>query len=104
MRVENTQSEFNVSDQDLNLGRDQLLTPNEAAIKLKVTPEQIRSLIRKGQLSAVNVGTGSKRPLYRITRQALNDFLSRRWHPSLTTQRRKFKQLAPAPDFFPGLK
>ena len=104
MRVDNTQSEFNRSDQDSNLGQDQLLTPNEAATKLKVTPEQIRSLIRKGQLFAVNVGTGTKRPLYRITQQALNDFLSRRWQPSLVTQRKKFKRLAPAPDFFPGLK
>ena len=104
MLVDNTQSEFNRSDQDLNLGQDQLLTPNEAAVKLKVTPEQIRSLIRKGQLSAVNVGTGMKRPLYRVTQQALKDFLSHRYHPGLATQRKKFRQLAPAPDFFPHLK
>ncbi len=104
MRVENTHSEFNRSDQNLNLEQDQLLTPNEAATKLKVTPEQIRCLIRKGQLSAVNVSTGPKRPLYRITQKALTDFLSRRWQPGLVTQRKKFKRLAPAPDFFPGLK
>ena len=104
MRVDNTQSEFNRSDQDPNLGQDQLLTPNEAATKLKVTPEQIRSLIRKGQLSAVHVGTGTKRPLYLITQQALNYFLNHRWQPGLATQRKKFKRLAPAPDFFPGLK
>jgi excisionase family DNA binding protein len=84
--------------------QSQLLTPNEAASKLKVTSEQVRSLIRKGLLSAVNVGTGKKRPLYRITQQALNDFLLRRWHPSSSIQRKKFKRLAPAPDFFPGLK
>lgn len=104
MRVENKQSEFDRSDQNLNLGQDQLLTPNEAATKLKVTPEQIRSLIRKGQLFAVNVGTGMKRPLYRITQQALNDFLSHRWQPGLATQRKRFKRLALAPDYFPGLK
>lgn len=104
MHLENTQSEFNRSDQDLNLGQDQLLTPNEAATKLKVTPEQIRGLIRKGQLSAVNVGTGTKRPLYRITQQALNDFLCRRQQPRLTKQSKKFKQDAPVPDFFPHLK
>ena len=103
MQLENKQSEFNRSNQDIDLGQEQLFTPNEAATKLKVTPEQIRSLIRKGQLSAVNVGTGTKRPLYRITQQALNDFLSRRWQPSLATQRKKFKRLAPAPDFFPHL-
>ena len=104
MQLENTQSEFNRSDEGHNIRQGQLLTPNEAAIKLKVTPEQIRSLIRKGQLSAVNIGAGTKRPLYRITQQALNNFLLCRWHPSLATQRRKFKRLAPAPDFFPGLE
>ena len=104
MRLENTQSELNRNDQDPNLGQEQLLTPNEAATKLKVTPEQIRSLIRKDQLSAVNVGTGPKRPLYRITQQALNDFLHRRWQPGPARQNKKFKRLAPVRDFFPGLK
>lgn len=104
MRLENTQSEFNRNDQNPNLGQDQILTPNEAAVKLKVTPEQIRSLIRQGQLSAVNVGTGSKRPLYRITQQALDDFLNHRYQPTLTIHKKKFKLLAPVRDFFPGLK
>jgi len=83
---------------------EHLLTPNQAAIYLKVTAEQIRSLIRKGQLSAVNVGTGTKRPLYRITRQALNDFLCQRQQPRLTKQGKKFRQDPPVPDFFPHLK
>lgn len=104
MRLENTQSELNRNDQDPNLGQDQLLTPNEAAVKLKVTPEQIRSLIRKGQLSAVNVGTGSKRPLYRITQQALDGFLNHRYQPTLIIHNKKFKRLAPVQDLFPGLK
>jgi excisionase family DNA binding protein len=104
MQLENKQSEFNRSNQDPNLGQDQLLTPNEAATKLKVTPEQIRSLIRKGQLSAVNVGTGTKRPLYRITQQALDDFLNHRYQPTRTIHKKKFKLLVPAPDFFPDLK
>lgn len=46
---------------------DELLTPEEAARRLKVTAEQVRSLIRRGELAAINVGTGPKRPLYRIT-------------------------------------
>jgi excisionase family DNA binding protein len=83
---------------------EQILTPDEAAIKLKVTAEQVRSLIRQGQISAFNVGTGKKRPLYRITQRALNDFLNRRWQPSPARQNKKFKRLAPAPDFFPHLK
>jgi len=81
-----------------------LLTPNQAAAYLSVTAEQIRCLIRKGQLSAVNVGAGTKRPLYRITQQALNDFLCRRQQPHSTKQGKKFKQADPVPDFFPHLK
>ena len=84
--------------------REHLLTPNQAATYLNVTPEQIRSLIRQGQLFAVNVGTGTKRPLYRITKQALNDFLNRRWQPGQLTKKKKFRRLAPAPDLFPDLK
>jgi excisionase family DNA binding protein len=83
---------------------EQVLTPDEAAIKLKITTEQVRSLIRQGQISAFNVGTGKKRPLYRITQRALNDFLDRRWQPGLAKQKRKFKRLDPIRDFFPGLK
>jgi excisionase family DNA binding protein len=100
MRLENKQIESDCPD----FTGEQLFTPNEAAVKLKVTPEQIRSLIRKGQLSAVNVGTGTKRPLYRITQQALDDFLNHRYQPTLTIHKKKFKRLAQVQDFFPGLK
>jgi excisionase family DNA binding protein len=106
MRIENKQHEFNQSkyDHDLDFIAQPLFTPNEAANKLKVTPEQIRSLIRTGQLHAVNVGKGPKRPLYRITQQALNDFLSRRWQQGPAIQNKRFKQLSQVPDFFPNLK
>ena len=87
-----------------NFSGEKLLTPNQAADYLAVTPEQIRNLIRRGRLSAINVGTGSKRPLYRIRRQALEDFLSRRCQPGSTMPKKKFKQHAPVPDFFPHLK
>jgi len=104
MQLENTQSEFNRSDEGHNIRQGQLLTPNEAAIKLKVTPEQIRSLIRKGQLSAVNIGAGTKRPLYRITQTALDNFLNQRWQPKPKNKHKKFKRLLPVSDFFPHLK
>ena len=81
-----------------------LLTPAEVAEKLRITQEQIRNLIRKGRLPAVNIGTGMKRPLYRITQQALNEFLYQRQQPRLTKQGKKFKQDPPVPDFFPHLK
>lgn len=81
-----------------------LLTPGEAAEYLHVSPEQVRTLIRKGQIAASNVGAGSKRPLYRITQQALEDFLDHRWRPGPAIYKKKFRRLPPAPDFFPHLK
>jgi excisionase family DNA binding protein len=82
----------------------QLLTPDEVAKHLQVTAEQIRSLIRRGFLSAANIGAGSKRPLYRISRQTLDDFLKGRQQLNTHIPKKKIKQLSPIPDFFPGLK
>ena len=87
-----------------NVEDGQLLTPEEAANRLKVTTEQIRCLIRKGQLPAINVGSGTKRPLYRIAPMVLNDFLKSRSQPSPRLQKRKFKKLSAVPDLFPNLK
>lgn len=82
-----------------------LLTPEEVGARLRVTAEQVRSLIRRGELAALNVGTGAKRPLYRITPQALQGFLARRWQPGPAVRtRRRSKPLLPVPDFFAGLK
>jgi len=80
-----------------------LLTPEEAAGYLKVSAEQVRSLIRRGILTATNVGTGSKRPLYRIKHQSLEDFLADRTTDSASSTVRRFKQRPPVPDFFPQL-
>ena len=104
MNLEHTQSEDNQTEQTINVNHDELMTPNDVAIKLKVTPEQIRCLIRKGQLPAINVGSGKKRPLYRIAPKVLNDFLNHRWQPAPGLRNRKFKRLSPVPDFFPKLK
>ena len=95
---------MNNRDSEAIFTGEKLLTPSQAADYLAVTPEQVRNLIRRGRLSATNVGTGTKRPLYRIRQQALEDFLSRRWQSDSTTPKKKFKRLAPAPDFFPHLK
>lgn len=83
---------------------DHLLTPSEVAEYLQVSPEQVRTLIRKGQIAATNVGAGLKRPLYRVSQQSLDDFLDRKWRPGSAMAKRKFRRLAPAPDFFPHLK
>ncbi len=81
-----------------------LLTPEEVAEHLKVTAEQIRSLIRKGRIEASNVSAGTKRPLYRIKQGALDDFLNRRALGSSLIRIKKAKRLPPVPDFFPDLK
>jgi excisionase family DNA binding protein len=94
----NTQSQKDI------LAHETLLTPDEAAARLKVTSEQVRSLIRKGRLSAINVGTGKKRSLYRITQCSLNKFLGQTLHPGPIEQKKKFKRLPPVPDFIPHLK
>ena len=85
-------------------GRGSLLTPGEVAERLRVTSEQVRCLIRKGQLEAVNVGTGPKRPLYRITPEAVDEFLARRQYASPVAVSRVTRRASPAPDFFPNLK
>lgn len=81
-----------------------LLTPDDVARHLKVTTEQVRSLIRKGELAAINVGVGSKRPLYRITQQAVQEFCSKRYQGGPAVHPRLLKQLPPARDHFPGLR
>jgi len=81
-----------------------LLTVDEIAEQLKVASEQVRCLIRQGQLAAINVGTGSKRPLYRITHQALQDFLNRRFQPGPAIRNRRTKQHRPVRDHFPNLR
>ena len=87
------------------LGQSQtVLTPNEVATLLRVTSEQVRNLIRKHQLPAINVGAGKKRPLYRIRQQALDDYLDNSRQRSQPGTRKKFRRLPHGPDFFPDLK
>lgn len=86
----------------LNAG-GRLLTPGEVAERLRVTAEQVRSLIRTGQLAAVNVGTGPKRPLYRITPDAVTEFLARRGQPAPAIRPPFARRLPLVPDHFPNL-
>jgi len=102
MHVGNTKSDLDASIAATS--KDGFLTPKEVSSRLKVTPEQVRSLIRHGRMSAVDVGTGVKRPLYRIPERALDDFLNHRVLPNSLTHIRKAKRLPPVPDFFPHLK
>jgi excisionase family DNA binding protein len=83
---------------------DQILTVKEVSAQLKVSSEQVRTLIRQGQLSAVNVGSGKKRPLYRITHEALESFMKLGQQPNPSIFRKRSRRLPPAPDFFTDLR
>ncbi len=52
----------------------------DVAADLAVTPDKVLDWIRSGQLQAVNVATtpNGKRPRYRITPEALDEFLAAR--------------------------
>ncbi len=81
----------------------QLLTPADVAARLHVTAEQVRSLIRTGQLIAVNVGAGRKRPCYRVTPSALDGFLAGRQTQKPAPAARRPRPLPLVPDCFPDL-
>ncbi len=104
MRLEKRQHQSDERKEETVLIKEQLLTPNDASIILKVTSEQVRNLIRRGQILAINVGTGKKRPLYRITPRALNDFLKSRYKTGPVRQDKKLRQLDLVRDFFSDLK
>ena len=51
------------------------LTPPELAKLWRVSPEKIITMIRGGQLAAVNLAAaGSSRPRFRISRDAIRNF------------------------------
>ena len=55
--------------------RIRMLTTKDVADELVTTAAKVRQLIRRGDLGAVNIAS-SGRPDYRISRTALDQFLS----------------------------
>lgn len=55
-------------------GKQRMLTVADIADELALSTEQVRRLIRRGELPAVNIATG--RPNYRVSRAALDKYLS----------------------------
>lgn len=53
----------------------QMLTTEDVAAELVISTEQVRRLIRRGELAAVNLAS-VRRPNYRISRAALDQYLS----------------------------
>jgi excisionase family DNA binding protein len=66
------------------------LTPPELACILRVDVHTVLDWIRSGQLRAVNVGSGRKRPRWRIDPADVTVFeASRTAQPQVPTHRRK---------------
>jgi len=87
-----------------SLSNGRFLTPEQVAAALQVSAEQVRAMIRQGRLAAVNVGTGKKRPLYRIPAGAIETLLAQDVQPPSSNSPRRFKRLPPVEDFFPDLQ
>lgn len=65
-------------------------TPPEIAALLRVKPETVRTWIERGELPAVNIGSGPRRPRLRIDPEAFEAFLRRRAiHPKPKPGRRR---------------
>jgi hypothetical protein len=72
----------------------QLFDLKQAAIKLDISEEQARGLVRDGDLPYINVGRGKKRPRMRFTEEDLDELIERRRRkaePCLSTNRKSHR-------------
>lgn len=82
-----------------------LLTVEEVALRLKVSGEHVRALIRTRRLKAVDLAIGKKRPLYRLRLDVVEQFLEDSTQSSRReVKRTRFKRLPPVVDHFPQLR
>lgn len=82
------------------MSASQFLTTSQAAERLAVTIEQIVTMIRTGNLRAINISVGSK-SRWRIASSDLEAFIAARTHkPSPVQPRRRRKMPAPKVDYF----
>lgn len=68
---------------------ESFLTPSEIAKILKVSPETVIGWIRKAELRAVNVGSGTNRARFRVSRDSLDEFLRLREVQPPTPRKRR---------------
>lgn len=75
------------------LPSDKLLTPPQVAKKYGVSPATVRGWIESGELKATNIASKGKRPMHRITSDALAEFDAKRCElappPAKRRRRRK---------------
>ena len=80
----------------MNDDADRYLTPPMIAKRLRVSPEKVLNWIRKGELRAVNISDGGRRPRYRVAPDDLEAFLKRREvQPPPPIQRRRRRRQPP---------
>lgn len=51
------------------------LTTGEVAIRIGGTPQHVRELIKSGRIEAIDIAKGDGRPRFRVSEDALADFL-----------------------------
>lgn len=53
-----------------------MLTVADVSQMLNTSDDHVNTLIRTGRLKACNIGCGSKRPRWRVTREAVEAFIA----------------------------
>lgn len=77
------------------------LTVAQAAERLGVGVDVVAAHIRAGRLAASNVGLGSQRPRYRITPEAIEEFLAERLvRPAAPAARPRRRRLESVTEYF----
>jgi excisionase family DNA binding protein len=83
------------------LATQRMLTPPAVAERLGIDAHKVVAWIAAGQLMAVNVSDGAKRPRWRITAAALEQFLLKRQSkPAATPPIKRRRQPAEVIEFF----
>jgi excisionase family DNA binding protein len=57
---------------------NRLLTPEQAALRLNITEDQLSAFTHDGEIAYINVGRGKKRPRRRYAEDDIMEFLERR--------------------------
>lgn len=54
-----------------------MLTADEVAEHLRIHPDEVRKLLKSGELSGINIGRGQLKPRWRISPESLERFKQR---------------------------
>ena len=79
-----------------NVISEGIMTPEDVAATLKVSPETVRRLCTEGKIAWLNAGTGSSRVTRRIKRSALDDFLHQEQRASVQAEMQSIRHASSA--------